>query len=54
MSESDITNLISELKQLKLRELQVLATLESIVSNQQDDKMTTSHLYSVEHLLQHL
>jgi hypothetical protein len=39
MSESDITNLISELKQLRLRELQVLATLESIVNNQQGNNI---------------
>jgi hypothetical protein len=39
MSESDISNLISELKQLKLQELQVLATLESIVNNQQGNNI---------------
>jgi hypothetical protein len=31
MSDKDILNLIAELKELKLRELQVLATLEAIL-----------------------
>jgi hypothetical protein len=42
MSENNIAQLIAELKQLKLRELQVLATLESIVANQQSDTITTT------------
>jgi hypothetical protein len=37
MSDRDISKLITELKELKLRELQVLATLESIIQTQQTD-----------------
>jgi hypothetical protein len=54
MSDRDISKLITELKELKLRELQVLATLESILQTQQTDNTLvasaisqTKHTYKV-------
>jgi hypothetical protein len=52
MSEREVSKLIAELKELKLRELEVLSSLQTIVQGQQVQQATVHPLATIETIIQ--